>query len=60
MSVASSTELAFMTMAKVLYPSNRDTDALNIVTTHIPHNRIVLQEVTREYLFNLRIITYGL
>jgi tryptophan-rich sensory protein len=31
-----------------------------IVTTHIPHNIIVLQEVTREYLFNLRIITYGL
>ena len=28
--------------------------------THIPHNIIVLQEVTREYLFNLRIITYGL
>ena len=27
MSVASSTELAFMTMAKVLSPSNRDTDA---------------------------------
>ena len=27
-----------------------------INTTHIPHNRIVLQEVTREYLFNLRII----
>ena len=28
--------------------------------THIRNNIIVLQEVTREYLFNLRIITYGL
>ena len=31
-----------------------------IELSHIPHNIIVLQEVTREYLFNLRIITYGL
>ena len=34
--------------------------AMVIDQTHIPHNRIVLQEVTRQYLFNLRIITYGL
>ena len=31
-----------------------------IVNTHIPHNRIVLWEVTRQYLFNLRIIAYSL
>jgi hypothetical protein len=30
------------------------------VETHILHNIIVLLEVTRQYLFNLRIITYGL
>ena len=34
--------------------------AMTILVTHIPHNRIVLQEVTRQYLFNLRIITYDL
>ena len=37
----------------------RDRHRANLVA-HIPHNIIVLQEVTKQYLFNLRIITYGL
>jgi adenylate cyclase len=51
---------SYSTSDEILISETTLQEVGSSLLTHIPHNIIVLQEVTREYLFNLRIITYGL